>query len=385
MTNNCTTMPSASFAIAPGKSVKSWQQLGLNLASRIYGGRDVVMAIDLTESVGLNAEGRLRLTQIIEDSLQSGDTVYVVPFASQINPLQPDINPLTQQRGIKFKGKPADIEQILNILPFESQINLSNTDIQNAELFTYRGLAQLNQCRLADNTALKPQSIVWLTDAPLLTQPGIDSATWIETPANSSFRRAESSASQERQSWLDALPIKERSQTITTDNNRTYQLSVVDIAPTVQEFCTPAPGGKETCLVTPYVVKLLLFPTLIGIILLGIGGFWLKYLISLNKRWKLKITFESDGDKEEQVCYLKHKQKIAIGDDSLNAIFCPGDEVRGYLQRKGNRLYLTPSKSLPVFYREQEVKKDIAIERNSFRLNCPFKDQNFDLAIKLTK
>ncbi len=378
-------MPSASFAIAPGKSVKSWQQLGLNLASRIYGGRDVVMAIDLTESVGLNAEGRLRLTQIIEDSLQSGDTVYVVPFASQINPLQPDINPLTQQRGIKFKGKPADIEQILNILPFESQINLSNTDIQNAELFTYRGLAQLNQCRLADNTALKPQSIVWLTDAPLLTQPGIDSATWIETPANSSFRRAESSASQERQSWLDALPIKERSQTITTDNNRTYQLSVVDIAPTVQEFCTPAPGGKETCLVTPYVVKLLLFPTLIGIILLGIGGFWLKYLISLNKRWKLKITFESDGDKEEQVCYLKHKQKIAIGDDSLNAIFCPGDEVRGYLQRKGNRLYLTPSKSLPVFYREQEVKKDIAIERNSFRLNCPFKDQNFDLAIKLTK
>ena len=65
MTNNCT-------AIAPGKSVKPWQQFGLNLASRIYGGRDVVIAIDLTESVGLNVEGRLRLTQIIEDSLQRG-------------------------------------------------------------------------------------------------------------------------------------------------------------------------------------------------------------------------------------------------------------------------------------------------------------------------
>ena len=170
MTSNCT-------AIAPGKPVKPWQQFGLNLASRIYGGRDVVVAIDLTESVGLNAEGRLRLTQIIEDSLQSGDTVYVVPFASGVNPLQPDSNPLTPQHKIKFKGKTEDIEQILNVLPFESEINLSNTDIHNAELFTYRGLAQLNQCRLNENTALKPQSIVWLTDAPLLTQPGIDSAT----------------------------------------------------------------------------------------------------------------------------------------------------------------------------------------------------------------
>ena len=193
MTNNCT-------AITPGKPVKPWQQFGLNLASRIYGGRDVVIAIDLTESVGLNAEGRLRLTQIIEDSLQSGDTVYVVPFASGVNPLQPDINPLTPPHGIKFKGKPADIEQILNVLPFESEINLSNTDIQNAELFTYRGLAQLNQCRLGENTALKPQSVVWLTDAPLLTQPGINSATWVETPANSPFRRSDSPASKERES-----------------------------------------------------------------------------------------------------------------------------------------------------------------------------------------
>ena len=70
MTNNC-------IEIAPGKTTKSWQQSSLNLISRIYGGRDVVIALDLTESVGLNAEGRLRLTQIIEDSLQSGDTVYI--------------------------------------------------------------------------------------------------------------------------------------------------------------------------------------------------------------------------------------------------------------------------------------------------------------------
>ena len=386
MTNNCTaiTLP-RSLGIAPGKSVKSWQKLGLNLASRIYGGRDVVMAIDLTESVGLNAEGRLRLTQIIENSLQSGDTVYVVPFASEVNPLQPDLNPLAPQQGIKFRGKAEDVEKILNVLPFESEINLSNTDIQNAELFTYKGLAQLNQCRLSKNKVLKPQSVVWLTDAPLLTKPGIDSVTWIETPATSPFRLAESPTSQERQSWLEALPIKKRTQTIITDDNRTYQLSVVDIAPTVQEFCTPAPGGKETCLVTPYVGKLLLFPTLIGIILLGMGIFGARYLISLNKRWKIKVKFESDEDKEEQVCYLKHEQKIALGDDNLNAIYCPGDEVRGYLQRKGSRLYLIPLKSQPVFYREQEVTKVIAIERNSFRLNCPWENKNFDLSIKVTK
>lgn len=378
MINNCT-------AIAPGNNVKSWQQLGLDLASRIYGGRDVVFAIDLTESVGLNAEGRLRLTQIIEDSLRSGDTVYVVPFASQVNPLQPGVNPLAKEQGIKFKSKPADIESILKVLPFESQIKLNNTDIQQAELFTYRGLAQLNQCRLEENTALKPQSIVWLTDAPLLTKPGIDSATWVETPATSPFRLLDSSASKERQSWLEALPIKERSQTITTDNNRTYQLSVVDLPPNVQEFCTPTPGGKETCLVTPYLAKLLWFPTLMGIILLGIGGLWTRYLITLNKKWKLKISFESDEDKEEQVCYLKNKQKIAIGDDNLNSIYSPGDEVRGYLQRKGNRLYLIPLQNQLIFYREQEVKKAITIERNSFKLNCPFKDKNFNLAIKLIK
>lgn len=96
---------------------------------------------------------------------------------------------------------------------------------------------------------------------------------------------------------------------------------------------------------------------------------WTRYLITLNKKWRVKISFESDEDKEEQVCYLKNKQKIAIGDDNLNSIYCPGNEIRGYLQRKGNRLYLIPLKTQPVFYREQEVKKAITIERNSFKLN----------------
>ena len=382
MTNNCK-------AIAPGKPVKSWQQFGLNLASRIYGGRDVVIAVDLTESVGLNAEGRLRLTQIIEDSLQSGETVYLVPFAGRINPLQPDINPLTLSTGIEFKRQPEVIEQILDILPFESEINLRNTDIQRAELFTYQGLAQLNQCRLNDNIAPKPQSIIWLTDAPLLTEPGIDSATWIETPAASPFRRGNSQASKDRASWLNALPIKERSQIITTENNRTYELSVVDIPPTVQEFCTPAPGGKETCLVTPYLVKLLLFPTVFLIIVLGLVGWGTKRFISLNKRWRIKVSFVSDDEREAKSCYLKHKEKITIGDNSTKGIFCPGDDIRGYLIRRGNKIYLKPTNNGKLLYGDRLIEKEIEVTRNIFSINCPVEDkrrqQDFEIDLRISR
>ena len=318
--------------------MKSWQQAGLNLVSRLYGGRDVIFAIDLTESVGLNDEGRIRLAQIIEDSLQSGDTVYVVPFASEVNPLTPEVNPLGVQKGIKFRGKSADIEQILATVPFQSDISLRNTDIQKAEGYIYQRLTGINQCRLTDNKAIKPQSVVWLTDAPLSTAAGITSDVWVETPGESPFRNSESLESQERQAWLDALPLQKRSRQIEGDNNTSYQITVVDIAPTVQEFCTPAPGGKETCLVTSYLLKMLWLPTSILVVLLIISGIATKYLITLNKKWKLKISFPTDDSQEEQTCYLKNQQRIAIGDDSLNSIACPGEDIRGYLQRKGDRV-----------------------------------------------
>ncbi len=381
MTDNCTT-------IVPGQAVKSWQQAGLNLVSRLYGGRDVIFAIDLTESVGLNDEGRIRLAQIIEDSLQSGDTVYIVPFASEVNPLSVDINPLVAENGIEFRGKSADIERILATVPFQSDVTLRNTDIQKAEGYIYQGLAGLNQCRLAENNAIKPQSVVWLTDAPLSTAAGITSDVWVETPGLSPFRIADSLESQNRQAWLNILPLTERSRQIEGDNNTSYQITVVDIAPTVQEFCTPAPGGKETCLVTPYLLKMLWLPTSILVALLIAAGVATKYLITLNKKWKLKISFPTDDSQEEQTCYLKNQQRIAIGDDSLNSIACPGEEIRGYLQRKGNLLYLIPTKTEPIFYREQEVLQAIKIERNSFRFNCPSSENNrqdFNINIRVIK
>ena len=67
--------------VSPGQNIQHWQTTGLELVANIYGGRDVVLAIDLTESVNLNDEGRIRLRQIIKDSLRPGDRVYVVPLS----------------------------------------------------------------------------------------------------------------------------------------------------------------------------------------------------------------------------------------------------------------------------------------------------------------
>jgi hypothetical protein len=205
--------PSCSKVVPSHQPLSDWQKTGLKLTSSREG-RDVVLAIDLTESVGLNDEGRLRLKQIIQDSLVPGDSVYVVPFASTVNPLQPQMDSLSAGAAIPFQGKPTDIDRILQTLPFNSNNTQKYTDIQLAEASVYKGLAQLNQCRLTSNKSVKSQSVVWLTDAPLLTKPGISSAVWVETPATSPFRQKNSAESKERQEWLDALPLRLRSQKI---------------------------------------------------------------------------------------------------------------------------------------------------------------------------
>jgi hypothetical protein len=375
--NNCST-------VTPGQPLNSWQKVGLGLDAHLHGGRDVVLAIDLTESVGLNDEGRIRLGQIIKDTLRSGDRVYIVPFANQVNP--PKLDTLSSLFVVKYRGKSEDVQKILETVPLKSTNTLRQTDIQNAELFVYRGLAQINQCRLAENQSVKPQSIVWLTDAPLFTEAGINSDLWKETPANSPFRLKDSAESKERQAWLQALPYKARSREIRTEDNKPYQLTVVDVPATVQEFCTPAPGGKETCLVTPYLVKQLWFPLVIlTLIILG-GAFWVKYLISINKKWKLKVTFESDDSREEQICYLKNQQRISIGDDSMNSINCPGSEIRAYLKRKGNQLYLEPTNIEPIFERDIEMTKKQKINSDRLKLNCPDKNnKDFEIYIQIIK
>ena len=209
---------SCSKVVPSHQPLSDWQKTGLKLTSS-HQGRDVVLAIDLTGSVRLNDEGRLRLKQIIQDSLHPGDAVYVVPFASTVNPLQPQVDCLSADAAMPFSGKPADIDRILQTLPLKSSNALQNTDIQIAESTIYKGLAQLNQCRLTANKSIRSQSVVWLTDAPLLTKPGITSAIWVETPATSPFRQQNSAESKERQEWLSALPLQMRSQKIGNYSN----------------------------------------------------------------------------------------------------------------------------------------------------------------------
>ena len=88
--------------------------------------------MDLTESVDFNAEGRIRLSQIVQDSLDPGDTVYVVPFASIVYP---------QDKAIPFQGREENIQEILGAIPLQPDLNLRNTDIQRGELYIYQYLA----------------------------------------------------------------------------------------------------------------------------------------------------------------------------------------------------------------------------------------------------
>ena len=116
--------------VTPGQVVTPQQKIGLELVARLHSGRDVVLAIDLTESVGLNNEGRIRLRQIIEDSLKPGDSVYVVPFASNVVLLErtSDLYPLGNDINFSSKSK-GSIEKILQKIPLSSDSKLQHTDI----------------------------------------------------------------------------------------------------------------------------------------------------------------------------------------------------------------------------------------------------------------
>lgn len=302
--------------VTPGNTpLTAPQKTGLELVSILRPGRDVVLAIDLTESVGFNDEGRTLLRQIVKDSLKPGDLVYIIPFGSDVGlpPGHTLSNPLGTP--VKFTNNlSASTEKILEQIPRKSDPTLANTDIQRAELTIYQGLAQINQNRLQQNQPIKPQSVVWVTDAPIGKSAGIDSQTWIETPAQSPFRIADSPESKQREAWIQALPIHERSRKI-----ENFQLSVVDIAPTVQEFCTPAPGRTNTCLVTGYLIRQLWLPGLVstGVLLLILFGVF--KALKLQKKWELVVDFEVTEQPEDQKCRLPHNKKIAIGATEHNS------------------------------------------------------------------
>lgn len=372
--------------VTPGQSLSPQQKMGLELVSRLHKGRDVVLAIDLTESVGINGEGRIRLRQIIEDSLKPGDSVYVVPFASSVNSLEgvSDLNPLGIP--IHFGSKNQDnLEKVLQKIPKSANLKLQNTDIQQAELSIYQSLAQLNQNRLQQNQPIEPQSVVWITDAPLLTNSGNE---WIETPTNSPFRIKDSTPSKERQAWLKVLPLHKRELLIKNDQSKDYRIAVVDINPTVQEFCTIAPSSKEICKVNTYLFGQLWLPASLVSLGLAFSPFLLLYLINLRKKWR--ITVISDFNEDEKECRpLLPGKSFAIGEaDSkcVDEIICPGAEVRAYLERNGNQLYLVPTKLAPIEWNGKEINRRIRLTGNRIKLNCPDeRTGDFYIDIKIKK
>ncbi|TAE61148.1 MAG: VWA domain-containing protein [Nostocales cyanobacterium] len=377
--------------ITPGQPLTDTQKNGLQLVSLLGGGkRDVVLAIDVTESVGFNDQGRIRLRQIVEDSLKPGDLVYVVPFAQNV--VSGDVISLENPLGtpIYFNQKnPENINKILAKIPFNYDPNRYGTDIQRAELTVYQGIAQINQNRLAKNQPIKPQSVVWVTDAPRFTKPGITSEIWIETPRDSPFRSSTSPESQERQNWLNALPLKERSLIIKSENNKDYTLSVVDLNPTIQEFCTPAPGGQETCLVNPYLLQQLWPPTFILLLILAAAGSGIFKFYQLQKKWDLQVTFEVHGEDEPQRCRLPNNKKIAIGEHNssyVDSIECPGGEIRAYLERKGEKLYLVPMENGKIQLNSKIVTSRTLITGNKFTLNCPdSRQKDYEISINIKK
>jgi hypothetical protein len=367
------------LTVSPGEPLTDWQKLGLDLVAR-WQGRDVILAIDLTGSVNFNDEGRTRLGQIIRDSLKNNDSVYLVPFADNVQPIA---------EPILIRGK-EDIDAVLKAIPWQSSQSAKNTDIQRAEWHVYTRLARLNQCRLTANQAIKPQSVVWITDAPLSTAAGITSQQWIETPKNSPFRLANSPESLQRQNWLNSLPINLRTQEITATNGNKYKLSVVDIAPTAQEFCTPAPGGQETCLINPYLLSQLWLPAL-AIILMGIGGIvasilGIRHWLRLHTAWTIKVP-SNDDDNETQKYILKTSERINIGGDEYhkNTIPCPGGEIRCYLERRGNHLYLKPTKQAEIFYRDNQLTQEVKIDKNYLKLTYQHNNQDIELEIQISK
>lgn len=339
--------------ITPGQKLSNWQQTGLNLVSFGHG-RDIIFAIDLTESVGINDKGRIYLRQIIQDSLQKGDLVHVVPFAK---------NAQLPTESIEYDNA-QDVEKIIKAVPQAANSALTNTDIQCAELAVYRYTAQLNQNRLRDKLPVKYQSVVWLTDAPLNTPSG---EVWVEAP-NSACRTTESPQGQERISWLENLPIQPR---FTKPGQ--FKLTVVDIPATVQEFCTPAPGGKETCLVNSYLISQLWLSALViglGIVgTLGLLGSWYRRQQKLKKPWILRYT-GSNG--VENQLKLPNKQRISIGSfDSTchSSIEMPDSSTVGYLERVNNHLYLHPIFNTEMKLNGNILTKKVEISSPSIDLN----------------
>ena len=125
--------------------------------------------------------------------------------------------------------------------------------------------------------------------------------------------------------------------------------------------------------------------TIVGVVLAIWGIIHWK---SLKTPWQLEVNFTSDEEREKQKCNLKNQQKIALGDDGISSIYCPGEDIRGYLERQGNQLYLRPTKKAPIYLRGREVTQPTKIDNQRLKINCPDEskeNKDFDIVIQIIK
>ncbi|MFM6402284.1 MAG: VWA domain-containing protein, partial [Planktothrix sp.] len=92
----------------------------------------------------------------------------------------------------------------------------------------------------------------------------------------------------------------------------------------------------------------------------------------------------------DQTCSLGNHQRIAIGEYEFgcqDTIDLPGAEVRAYLVRKGEKLYLEPTNNSRIEYQDKIVDKKIQITRSRIDFNCPNPKppKNYRITIKIQK
>ena len=93
---------------------------------------------------------------------------------------------------------------------------------------------------------------------------------------------------------------------------------------------------------------------------------------------------------DDQVCYLGNNQRIAIGEyepSCADSIDTPGPEVRGYLVRKGEKLYLEPTGEAAILLNGKEISQRTLITNTGrIRLNCPdSKKGEYEILIQVKK
>jgi len=108
--------------------------------------------------------------------------------------------------------------------------------------------------------------------------------------------------------------------------------------------------------------------------------------LRLHTAWTIKVP-SNDDDNETQKYILKTSERINIGGDEYhkNTIPCHGEEIRCYLERRGNQLYLKPTKQAEIFYRGNQLTQEVKIDKNYLTLTYHHNHQDFDLQIQISK